>query len=98
RSDPSRARTQATPPSGGSAGKAEVRLVELLTVQALVPDALGVEPEHRSLAAVVTEPDHVAGRGRGLLLLRVTEAAERRKIPLVEQSIRHLFGCLSHSH
>jgi len=68
-------------------------LIEVLAVQALVPDALGIEPEHRSLTAAVTETDHVARRGFGLLLLRIPVLPERPKIALVEQRILELFGC-----
>jgi hypothetical protein len=76
-----------------SSGRIDRPLIEVIAVQALVPDALGVESEDRSLTAVVAETDRVARRGFGLLLLWVPVLSERPKIALVEQRIWELFGC-----
>src|SRR5712691_13072393 len=68
--------------------------VVVLAVQALVPVALGIQAEHRPLAAGVAVPDDVA-RGR-LFLFRRAVTPERVDIPHVQRPRGQLLAGLSH--
>src|SRR5213078_2514783 len=63
-------------------------------VQALVPRALSVQSEHRTLAAIRAVPDHMAGRRP--VLPGVAVPLQRPEVLLVQQLIFKLVRELCH--
>src|SRR5207244_9065529 len=92
---------EATPPRLGWAscvvprgGRPANSSVEVLAVHALVPHALGIQPEHGPHPAGVAVPDDVA-RGRRLVL-RGPVPLQRFQIPVVDEPALDVLSLLHH--